>query len=347
MSDRPLLTFVVAAYNQEHFVPGAIKGAFEQDYSPLEIILSDDNSKDKTYQLMREMAGAYQGPHRVVLNRNEPNRGLVDHVNRIVELAKGEIIIGSAGDDISLPDRSSLTFQAWEWSGRKATSIHGRWCGIDENGNATGYELKETWPAADQNFLKQPATPSDFLQSRQPHVSGCCHAFSKSIFDQFGPLPSKLTYEDTGMAFRSVLAGEIVFINKPLVKYRRHSDNTYAPLSADSVKNLEQLRAYKRQTIRELQRLVSLYESFENDIETFGKNGKLSGLQAEEMRNIALEKKAQIKGQLIMCSGKTREKLRVMRSLLKNGYPASRIVSRMLPNTLQEAYFMASRSFRG
>src|SRR2546430_17373747 len=98
MVHKPILTFVVAAFEQEDYVAEAVEAAFRQTYSPLEIILSDDCSSDQTFEVMQRLAREYKGPHKVVLNRNERNLGLVGHVNRAVELAAGEIIVGSAGD---------------------------------------------------------------------------------------------------------------------------------------------------------------------------------------------------------------------------------------------------------
>lgn len=62
-TDRPLVTFALFAYNQEDYVREAVQDAFAQTYEPLEIILSDDCSSDRTYQIMHEMAVAYRGPH--------------------------------------------------------------------------------------------------------------------------------------------------------------------------------------------------------------------------------------------------------------------------------------------
>src|SRR5208337_387457 len=106
--DKPLLTFALVGYNQERFIREAVEGAFAQTYSPLEIILSDDCSSDRTFDIMREMAAAYRGPHRVVLNRNAVNTGFGGHINRVMELVHGELVLIAAGDDISLPGRAEV-----------------------------------------------------------------------------------------------------------------------------------------------------------------------------------------------------------------------------------------------
>src|SRR4051812_14586565 len=124
-SHKPLLSFCLVAYNQAAFIRDAVEAALSQTYSPLEIILSDDCSSDVTFEIIREVASAYSGPHLVRVNRTARNCGLCQHVNQVAELARGELIIVAAGDDISLPERSQLTLEAWEDSGRLATSIWG------------------------------------------------------------------------------------------------------------------------------------------------------------------------------------------------------------------------------
>ena len=102
---RPLATLFITSYNQEAYVGAAIDGAFAQTYAPLEIVMSDDASADRTFEIMREKAAAYRGPHRIVLNRNEKNLGIVPHVEKVMSLASGEIIVENAGDDVSVPHR--------------------------------------------------------------------------------------------------------------------------------------------------------------------------------------------------------------------------------------------------
>ena len=64
VTERPLVTFALLAYNQERFVREAVRAAFEQTYRPLEIILSDDCSQDGTFEVLMNMAQSYTGPHK-------------------------------------------------------------------------------------------------------------------------------------------------------------------------------------------------------------------------------------------------------------------------------------------
>lgn len=51
VTDQPLVTFALFAYNQEQYIREAVEGAFSQTYKPLEIILSDDCSRDRTFEI--------------------------------------------------------------------------------------------------------------------------------------------------------------------------------------------------------------------------------------------------------------------------------------------------------
>lgn len=213
-NERPLITFVVMAYNQEGYIREAVEGAFSQAYSPLEIILSDDCSSDKTFDIMQKMVAEYHGPHTIILNRNETNQGIGGHVNRLVELSKGELIVGSAGDDISLPERTQRTYEAWEASNREAYSIFSNAVIIDENGIEKGLRFSDK--------PEIPNTINDSLRALTCRVTGCTHAFHKDLFIKFGDMSANIIMEDNVIPFRALLLNKkIVYINDVLVKYRR------------------------------------------------------------------------------------------------------------------------------
>jgi glycosyltransferase involved in cell wall biosynthesis len=214
--ERPLLTFIVVAFNQERFIQAAVEGALAQTYSPLQVILSDDCSRDRTYAIMARAVEGYRGPHQVVLNRPPQNVGLASHINRVMELAKGQFIVGSAGDDVSLPERTEVLWRAWEDSGRRICSLSSTMRLIDEDG-------------ADYGLYENPPPPfaNDFLQMCRrgmPGVGGASHAWDRRIFDVFGPLRPDVAFEDRALPFRSLLLGRIAYVNQPLVLYRRHRE---------------------------------------------------------------------------------------------------------------------------
>lgn len=214
---RPLITFALISYNQERFIREAVRGAFAQTHSPLEIILSDDCSEDGTFDIMREEASGYDGPHRVLLNRNERNLGIGGHVNRVMEISNGELIVPAAGDDVSLPTRAEELVKVW--SKGENFSVYSSYFIVDENGIDRG-----VWSEPE---LASVGFRLDKLRSGVMRGLGCADAWSRAVFDTFGPLPEGIVSEDVAIPFRATLLGQIAYLDKCLVKYRRHNANVW------------------------------------------------------------------------------------------------------------------------
>ena len=265
---RPLLTFAIAGFNQERFVKEAVEAAFAQTYSPLQIILSDDCSKDRTFEIMEQMAADYRGPHRLVLNRNPIRRSIGGHINRLAELAEGEMIIGAAGDDVSLPQRTQRVFEAWDQAGRLPTSVHSDIIQIDENGGVIERRYASSGSAGDAPVTQQDVKLWDYMDNFEPLVFGAAHAFSPQLFKPFGNLPDEVLHEDTVLPFRSIiLSGRMVYIKEPLVKYRLHGNNIFltAKRSATNLKSLEREEDHLKQDCKH--RRIA-YDTFLKDLQS-------------------------------------------------------------------------------
>src|ERR1051325_4248599 len=281
-TEKPLLTFGVAGFNQERFIREAVDAAFAQTYSPLEIILSDDCSEDRTFEIMCEMAKAYRGPHRIVLNRNPVRRSIGGHINRILEVSQGELIVAAAGDDISLPHRTQATYEAWEVSGRKATSIHSRIIQIDETGQSMPEVFKDEVSGGEGKLIEQKTQPLRYVQTLEPLIYGCAHVFSRRLFDVFGNLPDEVIHEDNAIGFRSVLAGRLLFINEPLVKYRVHSNNVYIRTQKPRT-DLKTLERQEDRVRRGYRYREIMYRTFQLDLKTARDRALVTSAEFEQM----------------------------------------------------------------
>ena len=147
------------------------------------------------------------------------NLGIVAHMNRAIELAGGEMIIGGAGDDVSLPERTEAVYEEWMRLGGGVCSIFSNAVIIDKEGR----ELRTMVGAGPPNYA---TTLEEAVSRCSVGVAGCSHAFSKKPFEVFGPLEAHLMGEDFVIPFRNLLmGGTISYLNKPLVRYRTHGAN--------------------------------------------------------------------------------------------------------------------------
>lgn len=202
MDDKPLVTMSMMTYNQERYVRDAVRGVLAQTYEPLEIVISDDHSTDRTWDIVLEEIEAYKkkgGLHtRIVLNRNERNIGLIRHCIEQSKRVHGILRIGNAGDDVSMPDRVEKIVQAWELSGRTATFIIHNGRKISEDGVDLG-DLREygIWRP-----LGAVSVYSGLNRVDWPDVedSGC--------------------YEDWIFSRRAMMLGRAIWLDSELLHYR-------------------------------------------------------------------------------------------------------------------------------
>lgn len=261
-NDRPLLTFAVFAYNQEQFIAEAVQGALSQTYTPLEIILSDDCSSDRTYEIMQELAAEYRGSHRVVTNRTSANLGIGGHVNQVMKMTHGQMIVVAAGDDVSLPHRTERIWDEYLVSGRTAHSIFSNEYLIDTLGNrrALGRQIPP-----DPETL----TMRWFVQHRS-WVMGSSHAWHREVFDIFGPLNDQVVSEDSAIPFRSLLLGTIRYIHEPLV-LRRFTGNNISMRDFTLWGESTSGKKYRNYAIHQAKNYAAVFQTYKSDIALFEK----------------------------------------------------------------------------
>lgn len=215
---KPLITFLLISYNQENFIIEAVRGALAQTYSPMEIVISDDCSSDRTFELIEEVVNDYPGPHRIKLNRNERNLGIGGNVNRAMAMAEGQWIVAAAGDDISYPERVERLHKNLNGCTEPTYLIYSDYEIIDEASNPIGV-YKNTFKG---NF----GTLEEMCNNGLGGITGCSAAWHRAVFETFGPLDEGVIFEDRVIAFRAKLMGHVAHIDQPLLGYRRHDSNT-------------------------------------------------------------------------------------------------------------------------
>ena len=262
---RPLLTFAIPVFNMENYIQAAVESAFSQTYSPLQIILSDDHSSDRTFEIMRALVLAYRGPHQVILNKNQSNLGLAGQWNQIMELARGEFIISAGGDDISLPNRTEIIWREWKKSSRKTLAIQSASIDIDADGNELGEKVDRTVASCHDPRWDEEHSILNYVKTLTPQVVGCAYAFSPILFSRFGPLPQKLIHEDNVLTLRALCLGSITFINTPLVKRRFHSHNNYSRCSS-IVATQEAVIEQEERVSRDAEHRKEMYQVFLSDM---------------------------------------------------------------------------------
>lgn len=211
-ANRPLVSFIILTYKQSEFIQSAIQSALNQDYSPLEIIISDDCSPDNTHEIASKLLKDYHGPHQVILRRNAKNLGIGRHFADVLALSQGELVIASGGDDESLPERTTVTVDAWIAHERTPDLIACDVIDMDQDGQCHG-----TVRVTDLSHY----TDIGAWARLPPRIIGAGLAWSRRLIEAHPTLPDGLTHEDQLGVVRAILGQGGITLPTPLVKYRR------------------------------------------------------------------------------------------------------------------------------
>jgi glycosyltransferase involved in cell wall biosynthesis len=223
-NSRPLVSLILLSYNQENFIKLAVEGALAQTYNPLEIIISDDCSPDRTFARIEEAVEGYKGPHKIIVNRNAVNLGLGAHFQRAFDLSHGEWIVAAAGDDISEAHRV-MTLVSATSNGEHVVAV-GSWYSCMD---ASGSPIPGGMPIYIQNGRIDRKGEESWVRrfrcGGDIGIPGLSAMWSRSLFQEFGPIPGDVVAEDLVLGFRSYLSGCVVYIHDKLVRYRIHEEN--------------------------------------------------------------------------------------------------------------------------
>lgn len=201
---------VLLTYNQEAFVKEALQSLLDQDIDDLEIVVSDDASKDGTWRMLTDMAAHYKGPKRLLLNQNATNIGLTANYEAAFALTSGEVVFSAAGDDVSTPDRCSACVALWLANDRVPDFIATDAYDMALDGEVLGVKCMDELQGL---TLEQWAV-------KRPYQFGASHMLTRRLL-ALNPLAPNVPAEDQCFVVRAVLMGGGLRLNAPKVYHRR------------------------------------------------------------------------------------------------------------------------------
>jgi glycosyltransferase involved in cell wall biosynthesis len=92
----PKVSIMIPTYNQEQYILDSISSALNQDYENIEVVISDDNSTDNTYEIIQNLLI----DNRVKYFKNKTNIGRSKNYNRtLFNYTTGDWVVNLDGDD--------------------------------------------------------------------------------------------------------------------------------------------------------------------------------------------------------------------------------------------------------
>lgn len=103
--NEPKISIVMSTFNRADYLPAAIESILNQTFKDFEFIIVNDGSTDNTDTVLNAYA---RQDSRIKILKNKTNQGLINSLNRGLDLARGTYIARMDDDDFSLPHRLEI-----------------------------------------------------------------------------------------------------------------------------------------------------------------------------------------------------------------------------------------------
>ena len=99
MAQTTSVSVILPVYNHADLLPRALAALAAQTRMPDEIIVIDDASSDRSYEVAKDFAGRFAPSARYEVLRNETNLGVNRTLNRGLEISTGDYVACTGADD--------------------------------------------------------------------------------------------------------------------------------------------------------------------------------------------------------------------------------------------------------
>lgn len=241
MTKEALVSVVVITYNSADYVLETLESIAAQTYQPVELVVSDDASTDRTVQTVREWIGRHGSRfENCVVRAGEENMGIPKNLNAGIRCATGKYIKIIAGDDLLLPNciRDNVdgciennTPYLFTWLEKFTDTPGGR----------------KTWQEQpNESFFAASAQEQYSMLMRKNWVYGPLFFCEKAFIEEMGMYDERYRMlEDYPMWLKMTKAGhKLHFKNVPTVAYRI-SQTSISNSSGQRAVNVNYFRSYR------------------------------------------------------------------------------------------------------
>ncbi len=219
---NPLVSIVVASYNHAEYLEQRIESLLNQDYQNLEIIIIDDFSTDKSFDVLKK----YENSKDMQVIYLSENMGWVKVSNLGAELAKGEFVVFANCDDFSEITQISKLAKKLE-SNPTAGLCFSRSNIVDESSRLVGDDFEMRGRKFKGLCMHDALIESSamiellFHSIVIPNLSAAM--FRKSSFDEVGKFSEEVKVAaDWELYFRMAQEFDVFYVKEALNNFRSH-----------------------------------------------------------------------------------------------------------------------------
>lgn len=197
--------------NGERFLKKQLDSIFSQLQEDDEIVVSDDNSSDKTLHILKSY-----GDRRMKISTNSKRVGVKKNLQIALKKSNNEVIVLADQDDIWLDNKLSVIRSCFEYSQPdKAMTVL-----------LNGLIINEEEAVQEKTLFELHKSRRGILKNiyRNSYM-GCCLAFNRKVMDYVLDFPDSIPMHDVWIGIVSEIFGEVKLITENTILYRIHNDN--------------------------------------------------------------------------------------------------------------------------
>lgn len=253
-----MIEILLATYNGERFLPEQIESITSQSFKDYNILASDDNSSDCTFEILRSYESVLGEKIKVVQSNTHSAK---ENFYNLLDMADAEYIALCDQDDFWESDKlekSLKAIQRLEKRYGKETPIlvHSDLEIVDENLNSQNKKMSELtgineaikYAKKESKYLYTISTEKSFSRYLvENNITGNTVIINKALLDIY-KRPEVSFMHDWWLGLIAFTFGKVGFLNECLVKYRQHESNE---LGAKNPLELHNIKKRNKQRIRE------------------------------------------------------------------------------------------------
>lgn len=204
-----MISVALAFYNGKKYIEEQVGSILRNLRSKDELVISIDDDSDGSRKILFDLAAKDERIHLV----KGPGKGVVANFQNALKHCHGEIIFLSDQDDVWKDNKVRIVEKAFK-DPRVTAVVHNAEI-VDGNLKHLG-ETTFQWRDSGRGFWKN---------IKKNSYIGCCMAIRKSMLDKILPIPEKVWIHDQWIGLLAEKLGKVVFLEQPLLFYRRHGEN--------------------------------------------------------------------------------------------------------------------------
>ena len=218
MKDLPLVSIAITTFNQKKYLEECIESCLSQieDYRNIEIVISDDSSKDGTVEMLEDYREKYPDIIRIFLSKT--NQGITINSNRSLMNCRGKYIAIIAGDDLMKKGKIAEQVKILESDSTCGICYHDSEIFNSETGEVIAYSsnLSPTISGDVKKLIKEGC-----------FIGMCCEAMVRAELAQKVKYDTRVPIASDWLFAVEILAlgYNVKYINKCLARHRRHGNN--------------------------------------------------------------------------------------------------------------------------